>query len=309
MFSTPEGTSLVQHILAPLLSFQPHDYQIEGVCKSLDGVDLLAIIPTGGGKTAYLFMYMLILQALASNPTLCTPQRHVPANPAMVVVFPTNRLEEEMFKGYHIEALAINANTLRDARINRNKNLWHTAREEVAMVLLSPEQLSSKGFKDLLYHRSFRSRLLWALGVDEIHLLDTWGTAFRKSFLQIGFIAQRMPSNIVIIAMTATLLPHGPGGWCFPALDWVLANKKKTIIYCQTIHLQFRVMTYLWNKSADRQDLPICLRMYNVLNTPEHNRETLQLYRESSKSQIVIATDSLCVGYSPKDIEVAIVLG
>ncbi|KAJ7923177.1 hypothetical protein B0H13DRAFT_1865132 [Mycena leptocephala] len=35
-------------------SFEPHHYQMDGICKVLDGIDLAAVAQTGSGKTAYL---------------------------------------------------------------------------------------------------------------------------------------------------------------------------------------------------------------------------------------------------------------
>ena len=72
-WSSPEGRNIARTILSKSLPYDPHDYQLEGVCKLLDGIDLLAVIATGRGKTGYFTMYMLIQQALAENPALCTP--------------------------------------------------------------------------------------------------------------------------------------------------------------------------------------------------------------------------------------------
>jgi hypothetical protein len=58
-----------------------------------DGVDLMALTRTGSGKTGYFTMHMLLLIALSKDPTIVAPfklKRKVPANPAMVIVFPTN---------------------------------------------------------------------------------------------------------------------------------------------------------------------------------------------------------------------------
>ena len=95
-FSTPEGRALVRKTLQGTIPYDPHDYQLEGVTKSLDGVDLLAVLPTGGGKTGFLYMYMLIMKALSENPNLCDPPKHVPKDPVMIAIFPTNVLEKEM---------------------------------------------------------------------------------------------------------------------------------------------------------------------------------------------------------------------
>jgi hypothetical protein len=70
IFSSPEGHTLCQLILAALLPYEPHDFQIEGVCKMLDGVDLFAILATGMGKTGFLSMYMLVVLAIQKEPSL-----------------------------------------------------------------------------------------------------------------------------------------------------------------------------------------------------------------------------------------------
>lgn len=96
LFSSPEGHTLVRNILKPKIPYEPHDYQIDGICKSLDGVSLLAITPTGSGKTAYYALYMLVLQALSQDLHLqqLTGVK-VPENPAMIIAYPTLGLEEE----------------------------------------------------------------------------------------------------------------------------------------------------------------------------------------------------------------------
>ena len=54
IFSSDEGFKLCQQILEAQLPYSPHDFQIEGICKALDSVDLLAILATGSGKTGFL---------------------------------------------------------------------------------------------------------------------------------------------------------------------------------------------------------------------------------------------------------------
>ena len=97
-FSSPAGRELVKKILSSRLPYMPHDYQLEGVCKSLDGIHLLAILPTGGGKTGFYAMYMLVLIALSQDPSLRPPNlRHkIPPDPALILVLPTLDLEHDM---------------------------------------------------------------------------------------------------------------------------------------------------------------------------------------------------------------------
>jgi hypothetical protein len=96
-FSTTEGLSLVRKVLRPLLLYNPHDDQLEGICKMIDGINLMALMRTGSRKTGYFIMYMLLLLALSKDPSIVAPaKKSMPKNPLMILVFPTNRVEEEM---------------------------------------------------------------------------------------------------------------------------------------------------------------------------------------------------------------------
>ena len=97
----------------------------------------------------------------------------------------------------------INANRLAEAR-SHGSNPWELAREHVTMLCLSPEQLMSKGFSDLLEHKPFWNRFC-ALGVDEIHLLYYWGLSFRVTLLQIEHVRSRCPANVITCALSATV--------------------------------------------------------------------------------------------------------
>src|ERR1700675_2273041 len=63
----------------------------------------------------------------------------------------------------YVRPVAINARL-------RGEDLWMTAQEDVSILCLSPEQLVSKGFVDLLEHSPFWKRFC-ALGVTSIHLM------------------------------------------------------------------------------------------------------------------------------------------
>ena len=55
-------------------------------------------------------MHMLLLIALSKDPSIVAPfklKRKVPANPTMVIVFPTNDVEEEMVRKYNDSAFSL----------------------------------------------------------------------------------------------------------------------------------------------------------------------------------------------------------
>ena len=72
-WSSPEGKTLARTLLRQHTPYDPHDYQLDGVCKCLDGVDLLAVIATGCGKTGYFAMYIFVQPALSRDPKIWNP--------------------------------------------------------------------------------------------------------------------------------------------------------------------------------------------------------------------------------------------
>ena len=98
IFSTPAGHRLAHSTLRPQLPYDPHDAQLEGICKAVDGINIMVLTPTGSGKTGYLTMYILFMISLA-NPKLVAPaMKKVCQNPVVVMVFPTNGVEGEMVR-------------------------------------------------------------------------------------------------------------------------------------------------------------------------------------------------------------------
>jgi len=47
------GHALCKKILQKYLLYEPHDYQLDGICPVMDGYDLLATTPTGSKKTGF----------------------------------------------------------------------------------------------------------------------------------------------------------------------------------------------------------------------------------------------------------------
>lgn len=95
-YDSVAGRNLCKQILAQHLPYDPHDYQLDGVCAVLDNQDLLATTPTGSGKTGFFIQLMIIARELALDPTLAINDRMFPKDPAMLVVCPTKALENDM---------------------------------------------------------------------------------------------------------------------------------------------------------------------------------------------------------------------
>ncbi|KAJ6530437.1 P-loop containing nucleoside triphosphate hydrolase protein, partial [Mycena vulgaris] len=189
-WSSPAGYTLVRHILEPTpVLYVPHDYQLEGICKSLDGINLFAITPTGSGKSSYYTIYIIVMLAVIANPSLCPPATF-PANPCLLVICPTIPLQLEMAENMRklgLKVLAINSETQLEACCLRNEELWAVTRTEPNVILTGPEQLKTSKFEKSLHNPKFFAQIC-GTGVDEVHLLNTWGASFRKDFQQMGFL-------------------------------------------------------------------------------------------------------------------------
>ncbi|KAK7047014.1 ATP-dependent DNA helicase Q1 [Favolaschia claudopus] len=318
-WSSPEGYELVRRILRTTpVPYTPHDYQLEGLCKSLDGIHLFAITRTGSGKTAYYSLYMLVVLAVVANPALC-PTAMFPNNPCLLVVCPTVPLQLEMagnMRDLGLDALAINAETRLDALRQNNEELWITARKRPNIILTGPEQLTRREFEKSLQDKEFYGRIC-GTGFDEVHLLNSWGASFRKDFQQMGFLKARMKDqHNPWILTSATVRDGAPfdnicrllglnnnfhlirrsshrpdiqilfrdlispiSGDSFPELHWIVEGKRPTVIYAKSISLGSRIYADLLRK-ANLTVESTRIRMYNSLNFEAYNAETRELMKK-----------------------------
>ncbi|KIY43249.1 hypothetical protein FISHEDRAFT_62887 [Fistulina hepatica ATCC 64428] len=178
LWCSQEGHALARKILSNK-PYVPHDYQIDGVVHTLDHEHLVAVTPTGSGKSGYHAMPMQILLAIANDPCIISPYSyHVPKHPKALLIYPTNALEEQQAENLNklgVPAIAINSNILHTER-TAGRDPWKCAHsDEVAALCLSPEQLTTKEFERLLNDEGFVKNIcLW--GIDEIHFIESWGT-------------------------------------------------------------------------------------------------------------------------------------
>ncbi|KAF8143637.1 P-loop containing nucleoside triphosphate hydrolase protein, partial [Mycena galopus ATCC 62051] len=296
-WQSSEGYALARRILkASPLPYDPHDYQIEGICCSLDGMPLLAITPTGSGKTGFYTMYMLVVQAVVKDPTLC-PTAAFPADPCLLLICPTIPLQLDMV---HSISFIHQVNSREEAFRLRNENLWETARQNVNIIIAGPEQLKSDEFEKSLRDEKFDSRIC-GTGCDEVHLLNTWGRSFRLDFLQMGPLKARMKERHNPWILTTATLRDGPP----------YQNGRSTIIFAKYISLGSKIYAYLHAKCPpENRDKRI--RLYNSMNFESHNAATRKLLDNPDMAagrQIVIGTDALSVGVNIPVRQDAIVIG
>jgi len=159
--------------------FRPMQEEI--ITAAVEGKDVLAIMPTGGGKS------------------ICFQVPGLMASGLTVVVTPLIALMKDQVQNLcdkGIKAIAVHAG------MNRHEvdlALNHAAYGDVKFLYLSPERLGTSLF------RSYLDVLdISYLVIDEAHCISQWGYDFRPDYLKIGDIRERVDAPVIALTATAT---------------------------------------------------------------------------------------------------------
>ena len=164
-------------------SFRPGQEEI--VSRLLAGQDVLAVMPTGAGKSICYQVPALLLPGIT------------------IVVSPLVSLMKDQV-GALVQAgvaAAFLNNSLTD---NQKALMLHRAREGwYKIIYVAPERLEMPGFQ-----RFAQERTISMVTVDEAHCISQWGQDFRPSYLRIRSFVDSLPSRPVVGAFTATATAH-----------------------------------------------------------------------------------------------------
>ncbi|MBL6448363.1 RecQ family ATP-dependent DNA helicase [Fulvivirga sp. 29W222] len=157
--------------------------QDDVVNATLRGEDVLALLPTGGGKSICFQVPAMVREGIC---IVVTP----------LIALMKDQVEQLNKRG--IKALAIFSG------MNRSEidiKLDNCIYGDVKFLYLSPERLQTDIFKERLQKMS-----VCLLAVDEAHCISQWGYDFRPAYLEIAKIREIIP-DVNIIALTATATP------------------------------------------------------------------------------------------------------
>src|SRR6266516_4720515 len=153
--------------------------QLRAVAAASEGRDVLAVLPTGGGKSAIYELAGL----LRDGPT--------------VVVSPLIALQDDQLA--HLRAAGLSAIVLNSQQSARARTAALVAScDSDTFVFVSPEQLTNTETREAL--RRARPGLFV---VDEAHLVSQWGHDFRTDYMRLGAQADALAAP-VRMALTAT---------------------------------------------------------------------------------------------------------
>jgi ATP-dependent DNA helicase RecQ len=181
--TTAAGRAIIRELARERLGFERlRPGQEQAVAAAAAGRDVLAVLPTGGGKSA---IYELA-GMLHDGPT--------------VVVSPLIALQDDQVA--HLRAAGLPATVLNSAQsAGARATALLAACGPDEFIFVSPEQLTNDETRAAI--RRARPRLFV---VDEAHLVSQWGQDFRPDYLRLGAQAGELGAS-VRLALTATAAP------------------------------------------------------------------------------------------------------
>ncbi len=159
-------------------SFKPEQERI--IISVLEGRDVFAAMPTGGGKS---LCYQL--------PSLLLPGITVVISPLIALM--KDQVDSAGENG--IRAGFINSSLSREESSGVYEML---AAGRLKLLYIAPERFSSDGFADLL-----KSYDVSHFAVDEAHCVSEWGHDFRPDYLSLSLLKKVFP-GVPVSAFTAT---------------------------------------------------------------------------------------------------------
>ena len=160
-------------------SFRPKQEEI--VVAALEGRDVLAILPTGGGKSVCFQVPGMMREGIA---IVVTP----------LIALMKDQVQNLTDRG--IRALCINAGMGRREVDNALNNALYG---DFKFLYVSPERLGTRLFQSYVQEMKVSY-----IVVDEAHCISQWGYDFRPDYLQIGKLRELVDAPVIALTATAT---------------------------------------------------------------------------------------------------------
>ncbi len=285
-------------------NFLPFQEQI--ISDILNKKDVLAILPTGGGKSLCYQLPALALEGIT------------------IVISPLISLMKDQVGGLkdnNIPAVYLNSSVgVKEERLVKER----LKSGEVKLLYVAPERILKSGFLNFIGELPIS-----LIAIDEAHCISEWGHDFRPSYRSLSEVREKFPETPVL-ALTATatakvikdiesqlgFVNHGFYRGSFDRknltyliqpkvnaynniLDYILKNSKESgIIYC---HSRAAVDQMAYNLNIDGIK---ALPYHAGLTTKERTANQEQFMDD--KAQVIVATIAFGMGIDKPDIRFVI---
>jgi ATP-dependent DNA helicase RecQ len=305
-------TPLLDHLRAMLgdaaMFREGQQEAIEAVIN--DGSRALVVQRTGWGKSLVYWIATRVRRDEGHGPALIV-------SPLLALM----RNQIAMAARLGLEAVTINSGNVGEWRAIEER----LARDEIDVLLISPERLANEGFTRRVLPSIQRS--IGLLVIDEAHCISDWGHDFRPDYQRISRLLPLLGPHVPVLATTATAndrvvedvaaqlgervaIIRGPLARDTLRLDairlgdqaerlaWLAENLPRLpgsgIVYCLTVADTERVASFLQSRGIDA-------RAYSGPMTPAE-RETLEDALIDNEMKALVATVALGMGFDKPDL-------
>lgn len=292
--------------------------QWEAIEAVLSGKRTLVVEKTGWGKSIVYFIATKLLREQGKGITLLI-------SPLLSLM----RNQIEAAEKIGLKALTINSSN-RDDWLQIEKAIL---KGDCDILFISPERLPNEDFRNNVLNAITIDRGIGMFVVDEAHCISDWGHDFRPDYRRIIRIVQNLPSNVPLLATTATANDRvvndikeqlGENLYIIRGplmreslkiqviklkdqaerLAWLYENINKIpgsgIIYCLTKADCNRVAQWLRNKGIN------ALEYHTSLSNNRAEQGLLEIEREdmlmNNKIKALVATTKIGMGYDKPDL-------
>lgn len=282
-------------------AFRPGQEEI--ITEILEGRPVLAVLPTGGGKSICFQLPSLLLKGVT------------------LVISPLISLMKDQAE--NLKTRGIPAEYLESGMspAEYGKVLYAARNGKCKFLYVSPERLTNPQFLEFCQQ-------IWItlVAVDEAHCVSQWGHSFRKEYYQIPKFIDSLPRRPLLAAFTATATPEVRQdilqrlampkakvvvmGFDRPNLHFAVErsfNKDRSllaylekhegecgVVYCSTRKKVEQVSELLWQQGYE------ALRYHAGLTAEERKRNQQEFV--SGAVKIIVATNAFGMGIDKADV-------